>query len=145
MLTPWLLYGQNSKLTRQADMLLLGQSRPSHMEDQGPSTSGIHLYSEETYDRGQPEGPFSAFAFPQPPSQRPRNMTDLPVYDDNLMTDVRPKKAPNVGARRAEETYIEHPLGDTTQSILRRIFDSRKMTVTLGELLTVASAPFQQK
>jgi hypothetical protein len=80
-------------------------------------------------------------------SQRPRNLGQLPVYEDAAMGEAaetarKPRRAPAVGARRADELPVPT---DTAQDVLRRLFDSRKYSFSMHELLTLASPAFQQK
>ena len=98
------LRAELDELKREAERVFEQEISAGEEELQRLTSSRIHIVSEE---QGHP-GPFSALANGPPPlSQRPRNMADLPVYDDTPMPDTRQRKAPNAGQRRAEEIQTQ--------------------------------------
>lgn len=78
-------------------------------------------------------------------AQHPRNLGQLPTYDDFDMDGdgLRPRKAPPVGPRRAEDLGAI-PL-DVRLEMVQRLLGSRKYVVSIHELLALAGLPFQQK
>lgn len=73
-------------------------------------------------------------------SRRPRNLENRTL--DTIMEDTenrQPRPAPLAGARRAEE--VRAPANHHT--ILKRVFEGKKFTLSLSEMMQMASPSFQ--
>ena len=79
---------------------------------------------------------------------RPRNMTQLPTFEDVDMgeegANPRPRRAPPVGPKRAEEVETATTT-DVPSEVVHRVLGSRKYVLSLHELLSLSNLGFQQR